>query len=80
LLQCCSSEFGLHILVKLGFPCCSISFVLVMYKRMPQHWIYIQSLSRVLSAGSIVESGCVYQQCFSDVEKFLEYYLMIFLQ
>jgi hypothetical protein len=42
--------------------CAFHSFVLIWYKKMPQCWIYIQSLSRSCSVRSLVESGHVYQQ------------------
>jgi hypothetical protein len=41
--------------------CASHFFVLMWYKKMPQRWIYIQSLSCSCSVRSLVESGHAYQ-------------------
>jgi hypothetical protein len=40
---------------------CTFSFVHMWYKKMPQRWLYIQSLSRSCSVRTLVESGYVYQ-------------------
>jgi hypothetical protein len=38
---------------------CRFSFVLMPYKKMPQHWLYIQSLTQFRSVQSLVESGYI---------------------
>jgi hypothetical protein len=64
--NCCRTRDSVYICwLKPGFSSCAVSFALVVHQMMPQHWIYIQSLSRVLSVRSLVESGYIYQQTFT---------------
>jgi hypothetical protein len=64
MLQCppLSDMSCLHWFHFYNVHACLYSFVLISYKKMPQRWIYIQSLSHSCSVRSLVESGYVYQQ------------------